>query len=303
MLEQSSLFPQLVAPHRYLENKTSNSGCQEKTLVFNKQHKRLYLLKIFPHCCEYQVNNDLPKLSKFHGKKRGNIKEFSKKSRFRLFQTLAKIKTDLSRNSLFITLTYHYGFENSENTFQEHLHNFLTKLRKFDTHVQYIWRLEFQKRGAPHFHFILFPGHIYDSFHHSNYINKVSLMWHKISDPNSHAHKKYGCLSKTIHNYREACRYLSKYVAKVDEDLPAFSQIKHYGQSRKLPIAKAVEIELTEDQAYKIIENIRRKLFRMGSQQYSNSIYFNYEFSQFIFTDKIPIYEILNNYGVYPNDS
>jgi hypothetical protein len=89
------------------------------------------------------------------GSERGEISCFSPASRRRLFKTLAAINFEVLGPSLFITLTYPREFSLNGQVVKRDLDNF----RRLWTH-RYgscvgAWKMEFQARGAVHFHLAL----------------------------------------------------------------------------------------------------------------------------------------------------
>jgi len=169
----------------HLNNTTGSSSCQEKTLVNKTIREKLNKFTVYEHCVTYH-----PMIQKSEGRvrpgpKRGYISQFSKRSRFRLFQLLAKINGNLEEKPLFVSLTYHYGHLKMKSDPKKQLHNFLVQVRNYDPGVQFIWRMEFQIRGAPHFHIIIFPGPSCRRKHKGRYDIEISRIWHRIADPNS----------------------------------------------------------------------------------------------------------------------
>lgn len=84
--------------------------------------------------------------------KRGEIVEFTQDSRNRL--AFVANNTPVTFEWM-VTLTYPSEFETDGKTVKAHLNKFLTWMRKAKPGVQYLWFLEFQRRGAPHFHILL----------------------------------------------------------------------------------------------------------------------------------------------------
>jgi len=83
--------------------------------------------------------------------KRGQIEGLSKSSLVRLIRFMACIRRP--GPVYFVTLTYLDWVEDFD-VWKGHLNRFLTALRKAYPTCG-VWRLEFQKRGAPHFHLLL----------------------------------------------------------------------------------------------------------------------------------------------------
>jgi len=96
------------------------------------------------------------KIEGITGKKEGaNVTEFSDRSRKALARTV--FATDKVFKS-FITLTYPAIFPSDGKQVKSDLNRFLTWLRD-NYETDYIWWLEFQKRGAPHMHILLTVKH------------------------------------------------------------------------------------------------------------------------------------------------
>jgi hypothetical protein len=70
-----------------------------------------------------------------------------------LSSTLAKI--DLPELPTLCTLTYGDSYPLDPSVVKSHLNHFLTLLRKYCPDAWGVWRAEFQQRGAPHFHLLL----------------------------------------------------------------------------------------------------------------------------------------------------
>lgn len=280
--------PEKDGPSRLLSEYTRSAATpQGKTLVNNTILEKHPHFEYFPHCVEFH-----PVTPKYVGKSnnhghRGPITHFSKSARFRLFHMLAKIDNDLIFEPIFCTLTYHYGHENSKRSTKSQLHHFLTRLRQLDPKVQYFWRIEYQKRGAPHYHLIIFPGTKIGTRFSNAYGTSISRIWHEIADPNSYRHEQYGCKIVTIKSYSQACAYMSKYIAKHEHINAESVEGKHWGCSRNLPIYKLAHAEMNRKMTIVYIEKIRHWLIEHGKAKYADPRYLNHytHFTVFIDVD------------------
>ena len=268
--------------HPHSNNNEPNRSCQVFSSLVKDNILESANWKIYPNCVVYSPHKELTKKSHIRKNNRGTIRKFSNKSRFRLFSTLAKIKIDLPNKPIFISLTYHYGHRLIINDNKTHLHHFLVRLRLYDPYVQFIWRIELQKRGAPHFHLIIFPGFLQERYNEFEYKKIISLLWHEIADPYSRAHKEYGCKSITINSYREACIYLSKYVAKLPKSEVDIPIGKHWGCSRNLPFCIVGTIHANKKDNQKVINILRAWLIKNGRAAVANPDYFNINRDQII---------------------
>jgi len=82
---------------------------------------------------------------------RGVVKHFSYKSKRRLVFKMRNLPKDFK---YMITLTYPGDYEHDGKKVKKHLHSFLESIKKIWKNFKFFWILEFQKRGAPHFHLV-----------------------------------------------------------------------------------------------------------------------------------------------------
>lgn len=278
-------------------------GSQEKTLVNNSIQENGNYFEVFSHCIVYHKAKVKKSGKANKTRPRGRISHFSKQARFRLFELLAKIDNNLVLKPLFLTLTYHHGHQNSKSSTKSQLHNFLVQLRNFDPYVQFIWRAELQSRGAPHYHLIIFPAKVVGSHDKITYDIKIAQIWHLVADPKSYRHKEFGCKMIVINNYREACSYVSKYVAKEEKNNTESIEGKHWGCSRNLPTRVHKVYQVNDRKAMRIITNIRNWLMLHGKKKYADPEYMHIcnDFTVFIDLSELPSLEF-ESHGEYDKD-
>lgn len=135
-----------------------------------------------------------------NGGPRGTIYGFSKASRKRMFELVARI--DLDRfPSVFITLTYPAEFPTLRQS-KPHLRAFLERLRRRDPESSGIWRLEVQQRGAPHYHLLLWNVEFWPK-------DEVQDAWGEII-----AYERPFTRIELIQEPRKVVKYVAKYMAK-----------------------------------------------------------------------------------------
>ena len=198
--------------------------------------------------------------------KRGRVTTFSRRSRTRLIRTFSRLQTSRVSSPLFVTLTYHHAHEAEGHNPAEDLNTFLVALRRDHPTVQYMWRLEFQARGAPHFHLLLFARSPVKSLKSDSFERWLATSWHRIADPNSVHHAARGVHVREADSYRKAYSYLSKYTAKISSADGRQYKGRRWSRSRSLPVHPIKEYELT-DQQYYCLRRILRKLVRSRSKQ------------------------------------
>ncbi len=143
------------------------------------------------------------------------IKEFSPRSRVRLLKLVSRLDVSQEKCPVFVTLTFGQLYPTPQQS-KEYMRLFVRKLdRRSSKDVSSIWRMEFQERGAPHFHLIVFG---------LDYIKKeyVAKLWAETIG------QKYWDNSKDepaypftriegVQQHRKLIYYVSKYVAKVED--------------------------------------------------------------------------------------
>lgn len=90
------------------------------------------------------------------GGRRGDVTEFSRASRRRLMKLLNSVNRDATALPYFVTLTYHDTWPADRKGRKRHLDAFRKRLERRFGRFPAVWRLEFQRRGAPHYHLLLF---------------------------------------------------------------------------------------------------------------------------------------------------
>lgn len=143
--------------------------------------------------------------------KRSLVTEFSRSSRLRLLQKMATIKPSKDFKAVFLTLTYGQRFPSPREA-KRHLDSFLKRIARRYEKVSAFWRFDFQKRGAPHFHLLLFGLPFLAK-------ETVKTWWGEIIG------RDYWDYSRNIveppftriefvRSHKQASSYVSKYVAK-----------------------------------------------------------------------------------------
>jgi len=137
---------------------------------------------------------------------RGEISGFSDASRRRLRFLAGNTSTKLISQ---FCLTYHQTSPDGA-TVKKHLHTWLENVRTRFPEVAYLWVLEFQTRGVPHFHIWLnLPADL------PGLRNILAKSWNRITEPGNathlafHNHKK-NFIPWEMYNASYACKYLDK---------------------------------------------------------------------------------------------
>ncbi len=188
--------------------------------------------------------------------RRGCIKEFSNGSRARLTRLLASVdRTAVRRLPLFVTLTYPAVFPTDSAVYKRHLDTFLKGLKRRYPHAAAVWRLEFQERGAPHYHLLLFNIPFLPH-------QEVALLWYRCVGSGLEEHLRAGTEVRRVRSWRGVMWYASKYLSKPGtrnyDDLPG----RFWGVFNRadLPVCLLVRVV-----AWATAYRLRRVLYRRAA--------------------------------------
>ena len=141
---------------------------------------------------------------------RGDVVKFSDKSLRRLAFVASNTSVDFD---VMVTLTYPGEFPTDGKRVKANLNAWLTWLRGEFDGVSYLWFLEFQKRGAPHFHVLIANG-----FKVSGDIKRdVSERWYRIVGSGDERHLVAGTRVEKVREKDGARRYAVKYAQKAEQ--------------------------------------------------------------------------------------
>lgn len=182
---------------------------------------------------------------------RGEISSFTPQSKKRL-----KFKASNSFPELIsqFGMTYHKTIPDGRTT-KKHLNQFLTELRQTYPYVKYLWILEFQSRGVPHYHLFLSLSHGTKGLH-----KYLAETWHRIAEPKSREHKRFHIHEKNFIPWDMGSgSYLCKYLDKEHQKVvpKGFTGVgRFWGTSRNLvPEPIAFECDYSQYDNNRIDEN------------------------------------------------
>ena len=173
---------------------------------------------------------------------RSEIKEFSKASRQRL--AFIASNTDV-RFTTMLTLTYPKEFPSDGKTVKRNLNTFLTYLKRYVTSLDYLWFLEFQKRGAPHIHLLLRGMRVSRETQ-----DWVSSTWYRICATGDEKHLRAGTRLERVRKQDGARRYVLKYAYKMIQKVvpEGYRNVgRFWGHSRGVKPTLRATLQCTED--------------------------------------------------------
>lgn len=201
----------------------------------------IFALRVYPDMISLSVKMDHEQAG---GGKRDEIKVFSKESRYRLFRLLHSL---VFEKVTFITLTYPGIFPTDSKVYKRHLAEYRRRFEKKYCACKAIWRLEFQKRGAPHYHILYFDAPYIP-------VKAWSSLWADVVHSDDINHRKAGVHVRLVTGNlsRELISsYVGKYVGKVDEQSVSAAQQKpgRWWGKWNIEEPEPERIEMTESEA------------------------------------------------------
>lgn len=196
--------------------------------------------------------------------KRGKA-TFSSASRRRLLKTIAQIE---GGKPIFVTLTYHKEW-GTPLEWKADLNRFLVELHRKYPKMGGVWRLELQKRGAPHYHLLLWGGYLDKAW--------LSDAWHRAT--RSKANLLMGTRVEAIRSERGVMSYASKYMSKSSRDDCPEGIGRHWGIFAKnnLCMEPKIKVPLTKSQAIKVsllmTKNIRERYPKLPDEALVRSMF------------------------------
>jgi len=198
------------------------------------------------------------------GGPRGRVQTFSRKSRLRMLRLVAKVRRDYLGSPFMVTLTYPDEWPGEPGAAYENLRVFLQRLRRRGVIGPCIWRLELQKRGAPHFHLVVWPVPGRDLPTVPLLRARLASWWKRTIGTEHPWSFTYGVAVTDGKNVSAAYRYLAKYVAKEDEGNEATYEGRRWGRSRDLPLQPMHEVRYNHFENLETRRMVRRWLKHRG---------------------------------------
>lgn len=168
--------------------------------------------------------------------KRGEVKGFSPKSRWRMMLRMGEIDFQKAGLPTFVTLTYPGEWGSDWKEWKEHLHRWITDcLQERWPGAWGVWRIEFQQRGAPHYHLLVWDGPQIEAIEAVRPNGKMAMVplpgsaanqeiwawvgetWYRKVGSGDERHLQAGTRTEPIAQIEGVFAYCSKYIAKASE--------------------------------------------------------------------------------------
>src|SRR5918993_1261623 len=241
-------MPSLKGSHQEVAYVSSAVGGSVSTLSFE----------------DTKTSNRLSPSRRRSGGIRDRVRGFSRESRRNLLRRLASINRAAFKafkgRLISITLTYPHEYPEDPEVCKNHLKALRRRLQRKCGDFAAFWRLGIQKRGALHFHLLLFVG---PSFGPIGELRRfISSSWHEVTGKVSEGHLRAGTCVESVKRWKEVTSYVERYMAKPEEFPEGLETGRIWGiwNPKLLPVRyETVHVSLRE--AYKI-RRIYRKLAR-----------------------------------------
>jgi hypothetical protein len=195
--------PSLNSPHQGGAYVSSSVGGSVSTLSFE----------------DTKTSNQLSPRKHRGGGIRARVRGFSRASRRNLLRRLASINRRAFRalrgRIIFVTLTYPGEYPEDPELCKGHLKALRRRLQRMHGPFAAFWRLGIQKRGAWHFHLLLFVGPSIGSVNELR--SFISTSWYEVTGKISEGHLRAGTRVETVKRWKEATSYVERYMAKPEE--------------------------------------------------------------------------------------
>jgi hypothetical protein len=175
---------------------------------------------------------------------------------------------------VFVNLTYPNEWPQDPLEWKRHHKNIMDRLYYHFPHAgSTIWRMEPQKRGAPHFHMLVWGVGYWD-------LRKfMPRAWYEVVGSNDPLHLNSGTNIEIIRSWRGVTSYVSKYIAKVEHLPPGWEQVgRMWGVVKRdrLHWSRVQEYKVFQKQAVMAMRYMRRYAKLISRDYASLSIFINH---------------------------
>jgi hypothetical protein len=150
---------------------------------------------------------------------RDRVRGFSRESRRNLLIRLASINRAAFKafkgRLISITLTYPHEYPEDPEVCKNHLKALRRRLQRKCGDFAGFWRMGIQRRGAWHFHLLLFVGPSVGSIGELRCF--ISSSWYEVTGKVSEGHLRAGTRVEAVKRWKEATSYAERYLAKPEE--------------------------------------------------------------------------------------
>jgi len=199
---------------------------------------------------------------------RNKVRGFTRASRRNLLRRLASINRSTFRafkgRIIFVTLTYPHEYPEDPELCKRHLKALRKRLQRDLGTFAAFWRMGIQKRGAWHFHLLLFVGPSFGPLGELRHF--ISSCWYEVTGKISEGHLRAGTRVEAVKRWKQATSYVERYLAKPEEFPEGLQTGRIWGvwNAELLPV-QWEEVAVSLQDAYKIRRIYRKLAKKKGS--------------------------------------
>lgn len=174
-----------------------------------------------------------------------DIKGFSLNARMRMMRMFSMVDYDSYQTPIFISATFHFDFKLERIFVKKTLDNFMKRLKRNLPSFDHIWKLELQKREAPHFHFMILFREKKTKINFNKIKETIKNNWLELKFCSCEHCQEHAIMTKKVNTYKHAMIYISKEIAKVSQNNLKCDIGNYWNHSRKIRIKLYEKIELS----------------------------------------------------------
>lgn len=204
---------------------------------------------------------------------RGLVTKFSRSSRRRMQQKLAKVRG--LTWGYFATLTYPDKFPQEPDVWHRDLKVVIQRLQRLSWSSMGMWRLELKTRLsgeyegwlAPHFHLLIFPTCPQNKPKLAVLRRWLRMAWYDVAHDGDAHQGGAGTQIDPITSRRHAVNYVNKYAAKVEQSFSIIAPIgRHWGVWGNMDLSASVRVLITHAQLVELKRVMRNWISATGTK-------------------------------------
>ena len=196
-------IPSLKSPHQGVAYISSSVGGSVSTLSFE----------------DTTTKDRLSSQRRRGGGTRDRVRGFSSASCTNLLRRLASINRTAFRafrgRIIFVTLSYPHDYPEDPEVCKNHLKSLRKRLQREYGSFAAFWRLGIQRRGAWHYHLLLFVGSSIGSV--GELRRFIYSSWYEVTGKVSEGHLRAGTRVEAVKKWKQATSYVERHMAKPEE--------------------------------------------------------------------------------------
>jgi hypothetical protein len=176
---------------------------------------------------------------------------------------LARVDQKQCGRAVFSAMTYPNEFPYSDDVFKAHLDAFGKRFLRAFPAAGFFWKLEFQKRGAPHFHILAFRIAAGEKTRQlCRFREWLAENWFEVVGSGDPKHLHAGTSAEFLRSQFAMMRYCGGYVSKDDQTLTGRTVGRYWGivGRSNIPFGAAELTSLTLAEAILVRRTMRRSM-------------------------------------------